>query len=112
VLHLVLGSLSKYLHVPSGKLQSDHAGCISNLKHLVTAFYQNVIFVFSLFQCPLALMLPSPPPLHSPGVTFLTGCEAMEFVETGYRRKESPNLPVSLLMVLHDLRVECKKSME
>jgi len=43
---------------------------------------------------------------------FFTSCEAMEFAEVGYRREESPDLPVSLLMVLHALRLECEKSME
>jgi len=43
---------------------------------------------------------------------FFTCCEVMEFVETWHRRKERPDLPVSLLMVLHPLRLECKKSME
>jgi len=36
----------------------------------------------------------------------------MEFVEMGHRREEHPDLPVSLLMVLHALRLECKKLME
>jgi len=43
---------------------------------------------------------------------FFTSCEAMEFAETGHGREESPDLPVSLLMVLHALRLECEKSME
>jgi len=43
---------------------------------------------------------------------FDTGCEAMKFAETGYRREECPEWPVSLLMVLHALRLECEKSME
>jgi len=34
----------------------------------------------------------------------------MEFAETGYWRKERPDLPVSLLMVLHALWLECEKS--
>jgi len=38
--------------------------------------------------------------------------EAMEFAETGYRRKERPGLPVSLLMVLPALQLECENSME
>jgi len=41
-----------------------------------------------------------------------TSCEAMEFAETGHRREERPDLPVSLLIVLHALRLECEKSME
>ena len=44
--------------------------------------------------------------------SFFTSCEAMEFAETGYRREERPDLPVSLLIVLHALRLECEKSME
>jgi len=36
----------------------------------------------------------------------------MEFGEMGRRREEYPDLPVRLLMVLHALRLECKKSME
>jgi len=40
---------------------------------------------------------------------FLTSCEAMEFAETGHRREERPGLPVSLLIVLHALRLECEK---
>jgi len=44
---------------------------------------------------------------------FFTNCEAMEFAETRHRLKERPDLPVSLLMVLYALRLECeKKSME
>jgi len=31
----------------------------------------------------------------------------MEFAETGHRREERPDLPVSLLMVLHALQVLC-----
>ena len=41
-----------------------------------------------------------------------TNCEAMEFAETGHRQEERPDLPVSLLIVLHALRPECEKSME
>jgi len=36
----------------------------------------------------------------------------MEFAETGHTREERPDLPVSLLMVLHTLRLECEKLME
>ena len=43
---------------------------------------------------------------------FFTSCEAMEFAETGHRREERPDLPVSLLMVLNALRLECERSME
>jgi len=43
---------------------------------------------------------------------FFTNCEAMEFAETGHTREERPDLPVSFLIVLHALRVECEKSME
>jgi len=43
---------------------------------------------------------------------FFTNCEAMEFAETGDRRKERPDLPISLVMVLHALRLKCEKSME
>jgi len=43
---------------------------------------------------------------------FFTNCEAMEFAETGHMREESPDLSVSLLMVLHALRLECEKLME
>jgi len=32
----------------------------------------------------------------------------MEFAETGHGREERPDLPVSLLMVLHALRLECE----
>jgi len=35
----------------------------------------------------------------------------MEFAETGHKRDERPDLPVSLSMVLHALRLECEKSM-
>jgi len=34
----------------------------------------------------------------------------MEFAETGHWWKERPDLPVSLLMVLHALRLECEMS--
>ena len=43
---------------------------------------------------------------------FFTSCETMEFAETGHWRKDRPDLPVCLLMVLHVLRLECEKSME
>ena len=43
---------------------------------------------------------------------FFTSCKVMEFAETGHWRKERPGLPVSLLMVLHALRLECEKPME
>jgi len=36
----------------------------------------------------------------------------MEFAERGHRREELPDLPVSLLMVLRTLRLECEKLME
>jgi len=36
----------------------------------------------------------------------------MEFTETEHRREEHTDLPVSLLMVLHALQLECRKSME
>ena len=37
---------------------------------------------------------------------FFASCEAMEFAELRHRREERPDLPVSLLMVLHALRLE------
>jgi len=43
---------------------------------------------------------------------FFTSCEAMEFAETVYRQEERLDLPVSFLMVLHALQLECEKSME
>jgi len=43
---------------------------------------------------------------------FFSNCEAMEFAETGHRREERPDLLVSLLIVLHALRLECEKLME
>ena len=49
------------------------------------------------------------PVLFSP---FFTSCEGVEFAETEQKREESPDLPVSLLMVLHALPLECEKSME
>jgi len=36
----------------------------------------------------------------------------MEFAEMVHRREEPPDLPVSSLMVLHTLQLECEKSME
>jgi len=36
----------------------------------------------------------------------------MEFAETEHRGEERPDLPVSLLIVLHALWRECEKSME
>ena len=42
----------------------------------------------------------------------VTNCGDMEFAETGHWQKERPDLPVSLLMVLHALRLECEKSMQ
>jgi len=41
---------------------------------------------------------------------FFTSCEVMGFAETGHRREERPDTPVSLLMVLHALRQDCEKS--
>jgi len=43
---------------------------------------------------------------------FFTNCEAMEFTETGHAQEERRDLPVSLLIVLHALWLECEKSME
>jgi len=43
---------------------------------------------------------------------FFTSCEAIEFAEMGHRREKCPDLPESLLMVLHVLLLECEKSME
>ena len=43
---------------------------------------------------------------------FFTSCEAMEFAKVGHRWEEFPNLPVSLLMVLHALQLEWEKSIE
>ena len=43
---------------------------------------------------------------------FFTCCNAMEFAETGNRKKKCPDLPVRLLLVFHALRLECEKSME
>jgi len=43
---------------------------------------------------------------------FFTSCEAMEFAETGHRQEERPDLPTSLLIFLHALRLECEKSLE
>jgi len=48
----------------------------------------------------------------SPVCPFFMSCESMKFAETGHRRKECPDLPVSLLMVLHALYLECEKSMK
>jgi len=42
---------------------------------------------------------------------FFTSCKAMEFAWMGHRQ-EHPDLPVSLLKVLHVLWLECEKSME
>jgi len=36
----------------------------------------------------------------------------MEFSESGQTRGECPDLPVSWLIALHALRLECEKSME
>ena len=43
---------------------------------------------------------------------FFTSCEAMDFAEMGHRREQRLDLPVSLLIVLRALRLECEKSME
>jgi len=56
-----------------------------------------------------SLVVSRPPVLCAP---FFTSREAMKFAETGHRRGERPDLPVSLLIVLHALRLECEKSME
>jgi len=39
-------------------------------------------------------------------------CEAMEYAETGHRLEELADLPVSFLMGLHTLGLQCEKSME
>jgi len=36
----------------------------------------------------------------------------MDFAEMGHRQEERPDLPVSLLIVFHALRLEWEKSME
>jgi len=48
-------------------------------------------------------------PLCAP---FLQSCETMDFAETRHRREERPDVPRSLLMVLHALHLECEKSMD
>jgi len=50
-----------------------------------------------------------PPVLCAP---FFMSCEVMEFAEVGHRQEKRPDLPVSLLIVLHTLRLECEKSTE
>jgi len=40
---------------------------------------------------------------------FFTSCEGFEFADTGHRREERSDLAVSLVMVLHALRLECEK---
>ena len=50
-----------------------------------------------------------PPVLCAP---FFMSCEVMEFAEVGHRQEKRPDLPVSLLIVLHTLRLECEKSMD
>ena len=47
-----------------------------------------------------------------PRAPFYMNCEAMEYAETGHRREELADLPVSFLMGLHTLRLKCEKSME
>jgi len=51
----------------------------------------------------------APVVLYAP---FFTSCEVMEFAETGHSGEERPYMPVSLLMVLHALQVDCEKSMK
>jgi len=58
----------------------------------------------------LILFEDSQPPVLC--ASFFTSCEAMTFAETGHKPGERPDLPVTLLMVLHALRLECEKSME
>ena len=41
---------------------------------------------------------------------FFMSCEAIEFAETEDRFEECLDLPISLSMVLHALRLECKKA--
>ena len=43
---------------------------------------------------------------------FFASCKVMEFAETDHRREERPDLPVSLLIILHTLQLECEKSMD
>jgi len=49
-----------------------------------------------------------PPVLCAP---FFTSFEAIESTETGRRREDRPDLPESLLVVLHVLRLQREKSM-
>ena len=60
-------------------------------------------------SCLLSLVDVRSPVLCAP---FFTSCEAIEFAVTGHRREESPDVPVSLLMALKVLQLECEKSME
>ena len=61
-------------------------------------------------SCWLTSLVGSRPPVLS--APFFMSCEAMDFAETVHRREERSGLLVSLLMVLHALRLECEKSME
>ena len=62
------------------------------------------------YSCLLMSLVDSNPPVLC--APFFTSCEAMEFAATGHRREGFPDWPVSLLIVLRALRLECEKSME
>jgi len=107
--------------INSGKMESRTADfpdfrCLraaatsSDLKELEILFPSGV-GIFHRLESPLltSLMDPRLPVLCAP---FFRNCEAMEFAKTGHRREERSDLPVSLLMVLHTLQLECEKAME
>jgi len=72
-------------------------------------FFLKAILIHRLDSCLLTNLVDSRPPVLC--ALFFTSCEAMGFAKTGHRREERPDLPVSLLIVLHALRLECEKSM-
>jgi len=59
-------------------------------------------------SCLLTSLVVSRPPVLC--ATFVMSCEAMKFAEMGHRREERPDLPVSLLMVIRAMRLECETS--
>ena len=107
--------------VNSGKMESNPrdfpgfrrlkaAASSSGLKGSEILWPSGVKIFLRSDSCLLTILVESPV-LWGKIKKFFTSCVTMQFAETGHRREERPDLPVSLLMVLHALWLECKKSM-
>jgi len=88
----------------------DVVGCCEVDVHSSSLlFNRKAILIHRLDSCLLTSLVDSRPPVLC--ALFFMSCEAMGFAKTGHRQEERPDLPVSLLIVLHALRLECEKSM-